>query len=58
MIVLQFRLLLHPDTRKLLPHRDTISQDIKRIYEATQQDIIAKLAVSKLLASTQLKQLY
>jgi hypothetical protein len=47
LISFQFRMLINPDTRKHLPHRDTISQDIRCIYEATQQDIIIYLEVSK-----------
>ncbi|QRV88431.1 alpha-glucosidase C [Ceratobasidium sp. AG-Ba] len=35
--------LLHPDARKYLPHRDTISQDIKRMYDASQSAIRLQL---------------
>lgn len=42
----QLHKLLHPDARAHIPHRDTVSQDVKRIYEAVQIDIIALLAVS------------
>ncbi|QRW07691.1 DNA polymerase [Ceratobasidium sp. AG-Ba] len=31
--------LLHPDARKYLPHRHTISQDIQRMYEGSQDSI-------------------
>ncbi|QRV88662.1 alpha-glucosidase C [Ceratobasidium sp. AG-Ba] len=37
------RKLLHPDARKHLPHRHTISQDIKRMYEASQNQIRSQL---------------
>ncbi|KAF8595935.1 hypothetical protein BDV93DRAFT_427381, partial [Ceratobasidium sp. AG-I] len=36
--------LLHPDARTHQPHRVTISNDIQRIYRATQTDIKAVLA--------------
>ncbi|KAF8593473.1 hypothetical protein BDV93DRAFT_516536 [Ceratobasidium sp. AG-I] len=35
----QLQKLLHPDTRKHQPHRDTIRKDIRRIYQATQGEI-------------------
>ncbi|KAG9125172.1 hypothetical protein FRC07_008697, partial [Ceratobasidium sp. 392] len=37
--------LLDPQARKHLPCRETLSQDIKRIYAATQEDIVAALAL-------------
>ncbi|QRV96425.1 alpha-glucosidase C [Ceratobasidium sp. AG-Ba] len=37
------RKILHPDARKYLPHRDTISQDIKRMYNASQTAIRSEL---------------
>ncbi|KAG8746656.1 hypothetical protein FRC12_014234 [Ceratobasidium sp. 428] len=36
--------LLDPQACKHMPHCGTIAQDIKRIYTATQEDIIAQLA--------------
>ncbi|KAF8602513.1 hypothetical protein BDV93DRAFT_444019 [Ceratobasidium sp. AG-I] len=38
--------LLHPDAHRHMPHRDTISKNIRRIYEATQADITAMLESS------------
>ncbi|KAG9096664.1 hypothetical protein FS749_008000 [Ceratobasidium sp. UAMH 11750] len=35
--------LLDPQARKYMPHCNTISKDIKRIYKATQEEITAKL---------------
>ncbi|QRV78760.1 integrase core domain protein [Ceratobasidium sp. AG-Ba] len=35
--------LLHPDARKYLPHRHTISQDIQRMYEGSQDSIRLRL---------------
>ncbi|QRV90595.1 DNA polymerase [Ceratobasidium sp. AG-Ba] len=35
--------ILHPDARKYLPHRHTISQDIQRMYEASQDEIKSNL---------------
>ncbi|KAF8596437.1 hypothetical protein BDV93DRAFT_423193, partial [Ceratobasidium sp. AG-I] len=37
--------LLHPDARIHRPHRDTISKDVRRIYQATQTDIKKTLSV-------------
>ena len=42
----QLQKLLHPDARKHMPHRDTISKDIRRIYQATQREITEMLEVS------------
>ncbi|KAG8735671.1 hypothetical protein FRC10_010280 [Ceratobasidium sp. 414] len=44
--MLQLRRLLDPQSRKFLPHCTTISQDIKRMHEVTQEGIATKLAVS------------
>ncbi|KAG8725979.1 hypothetical protein FRC10_007581, partial [Ceratobasidium sp. 414] len=37
------RKLLHPDAKQFLPSRGTISKDIGRIYEVTQQQIVENL---------------
>jgi hypothetical protein len=42
----QFCMLINLEIHKHLPHHDTISQDIRHIYEATQQVIVEYLAVS------------
>ncbi|CAE7147193.1 unnamed protein product [Rhizoctonia solani] len=36
--------LLHPDARKHMPSRATISKDVKLMYDATQQEVIKLLA--------------
>ncbi|KAG9085271.1 hypothetical protein FRC06_003674 [Ceratobasidium sp. 370] len=38
-----FKRILHPNARKNLPHRTTIVQDIKQMYEVTQVDITKML---------------
>lgn len=45
MPLIQLKNLLHPDVRAHLPHRNTISKDVQRLYRATQADIIELLAV-------------
>ncbi|KAG8702803.1 hypothetical protein FRC08_003238 [Ceratobasidium sp. 394] len=40
---LWLRKLLDPQARKYMPHRNTISEDIKRIYKSMQEEITAKL---------------
>lgn len=37
--------LLHPDARTHRPHRDTISQDVVRIYKTMQKQLKATLFV-------------
>ncbi|QRW11530.1 DNA polymerase [Ceratobasidium sp. AG-Ba] len=38
-----FRRIVHPNARKHLPHRNTIPQDIKALYRATQEDLTQML---------------
>jgi urease accessory protein UreF len=48
--LLKLQRLLHTDAQKFIPHCDTISKDIKHIYEATQANLIKEFAVSAFLA--------
>jgi hypothetical protein len=45
MILMKLLKLLHPDARTHRPHRDTISQDVIRIYKAMQKELKATLFV-------------